>query len=313
MKCILIVLFSIGLFACGDLRQKHEFQGYVEGENSYLASPYSGILEKLLVSRGEQVKRGQILFQLDTEPQALQIQQSSSNLLQAKNLLKDLQQPRRLPEIEAIEAQIEQTTAQIELAQIRVSRVQELLKRNAIDKDSVDAAIANLKEQQQLKAQYESNLKLAQLGSRDYLITAQEAAVNSLTAKVAEAKWELAQKTIFAPNDGYIYDTYFREGEFVPAQQVVLSLLPPEHVRIEFFIPLSLLNSIHRGQEISFLCYYCKEKSKATITYISPEAEFIPPLVYSRDNTEKLVFRIKARIHEPNQFKPGEPVTVFLP
>lgn len=313
MKCILIVLFSIGLFACSDSGQDHQFQGYVEGENSYLASPYSGILEKLLVSRGDQVKRGQILFQLDTEPQALEIQQASANLLQAQNLLKDLQQPRRLPEIAAIEAQIQQTSAQIELAEIRVARVQELLKRNAIDKDSVDAAIANLKEQQQLKAQYESNLALAKLGSRDYLITAQQAAVNSLTAKVSEMKWELAQKTIEAPNDGYIYDTYFREGEFVPAQQVVLSLLPPERVRIEFFIPISMLNAIKRGQEIHFLCYYCKEKAEATITYISPEAEYIPPLVYSRENTEKLVYRIKARIHDPNQFKPGEPVTVFLP
>ncbi|WP_019215981.1 HlyD family secretion protein, partial [Legionella tunisiensis] len=119
--------------------------------------------------------------------------------------------------------------------------------------------------------------------------------------------------TVYAPNDGYIFDTYYREGEFVGSQQAILSLLPPNNVHIEFFVPVEALTQLRRGQEISFLCDGCMKTSQATINYISPEAQYIPPLVYSRDNNDKLVFRIKAKLRYPDEFKPGQPVSVFLP
>lgn len=311
MKKFLSLVFLIGLAACH--RDEHRYQGYVEGENIYLASPYSGILTQLFVHRGDPVKKGERLFELDMNPQVLVVKQDEASLLQAQKVLSDLEKPRRTPEIEAIRAQIEQTDARLKLAEIRVHRVEELYRKGAIDKDSVDAAISTYREQQQLKAQYESNLQLAKLGSRDEQIKAQQAQVLALTAKVNESKWQLEQKKMYAPDDGYIYDTYYRVGEFVGAQQAVLSLLSPKNVRIEFFVPVNVLPQIHRGQKIQFLCYGCSDRGTAVINYISPEAEFIPPLVYSRENDNKLVFRIKAQIEQPNAFKPGQPVSVILP
>ncbi|KTD21948.1 hemolysin D [Legionella lansingensis] len=309
---LLVTLWSLFITACDNWKGRH-YQGYVEGENVYLASPNSGDLTQLFVHRGEQVKKGQALFQLDPNPQVLIVRQDEARLLEAQKLLNDLEKPRRNPEIAAIKAQIEQTDARLKLAQIRVHRMQELYNKQAIDKDSLDAAIANYKEQQHLKAQYESNLELARLGSRDEQIKAQQAEVISLAAKVNESKWQLAQKKIYAPADGYIYDTYYRVGEFVGSQQPVLSLLPPENIRIEFFVPVDVLPQLHRGQKIQFDCYGCSYSGTAIITYISPEAEYVPPLVYSRENDDKLVFRIKARIEQPDKFKPGQPVTVILP
>lgn len=312
IKFLFIALLVVMTVNCGQ-KEKRSYQGYVEGENVYLASPYSGILKKLYVQRGDQVKKGQILFSLDPDPQILVVKQNEADLLEAQKLLNDLMQPRRSPEIAAIQAQIEQTDAQLKLAEIRVQRTQQLYAKQAIDKDSVDEAVALYKEQKQLKAQYESNLQLAKLGSRDEQINAQQAQVISLMAKLAEAKWQLEQKTIYAPNDGFIFDTYYREGEFVGSQQNVLSLLPPKYVRIEFFVPVETLAQLRRGQQISFRCDGCIKESQAIITYISPEAQYIPPLVYSRDNSDKLVFRIKAELKYPSEFKPGQPVSVFLP
>ncbi|KTD08290.1 HlyD family secretion protein [Legionella jamestowniensis] len=300
------------LVGCGDSSQRR-FQGYVEGENIYLASPNSGILKQLFAHRGDHVTKGQLLFQLDEDPQALVVKQSEADLIQAQKTLNDLEQPRRIPEIEAIKAQIEQTDARLKLAEIRVRRMEMLYAKQAVDKDSVDAAIAHYKEQQQLKAQYESNLQLARLGSRNEQIKAQQAQVISLEAKLKEAQWQLAQKRMYAPAEGYIFDTYYRVGEFVGSQQAVLSLLPPENVRIQFFAPVEVLPQLKRGQKIEFICFGCSQSSTAIVDYISPEAEFIPPLVFSRENEDKLVFRIKARIVQPDKFKPGEPVTVILP
>lgn len=167
-----------------------------------------------------------------------------------------------------------------------------------------------LRQHNELAAQYEANLKLAQLGSRIYQIKAQQSMVNSLSAKLNNAKWELSQKTIYAPADGVIFDTYYRKGEFIAAQQSVVSLLTPENIRIEFFVPLKYLSKIKVGQKITFDCEGCKKKNPAVIQYVSPEAEYLPPLVYSRENSSKLVFRIKASIMHPTQFKPGQPVVV---
>lgn len=311
LKSVLILIMVLLINGC-NFNEKDPIEGYVEGENIYIASPFYGVLEKLAVHRGEHVSKGALLFNLDPNPQQMNINQAQADLAQALSVLADLKKPKRIQEIEAIEAQIAQTNAQITLADIRVSRYQKLVNKQASDKDSLDVALANLQQQKQLKTQYEANLALAKLGSRDDLIRAQQSQVDSLKAKIAIAQWELSQKTLYAPANGVIFDTYFRTGEYVTAQQPVLSLLTPENIRIEFFVPLEFLAKLKTGQKISFDCEGCAKNNPAVISYISPDAEFLPPLVYSRENNTKLVFRIKAHITNPYLFKPGQPVMVNL-
>lgn len=311
IKYVIIIIMVFFISGC-DFNEKDPIEGYVEGENIYLASPFYGVLHKLAVQRGDRVSKGTLLFSLDPNPQQMNINQAQADLTQAHSILADLKKPKRKQEIEAIEAQIAQTNAQITLADIRVSRYQKLVNKQASDKDSLDVALANLQQQKQLKTQYEANLALAKLGSRDDLIRAQQSQVDSLKAKIAIAQWELSQKTLYAPANGVIFDTYYRTGEYVAAQQPVLSILTPENIRIEFFVPLEFLAKLKTGQKISFDCEGCAKNNPAVISYISPDAEFLPPLVYSRENNTKLVFRIKAQINSPDLFKPGQPVMVNL-
>jgi HlyD family secretion protein len=304
---LLIVLLN------GCHRDGHQqFNGYVEGQNIYLASPFYGVLTHLAVVRGQRVEKGQLLFKLDPNPQTLSYQQAKAQLEQAEHTLTDVKKPKRPQEIEAIKAQIEQAAALAKLAQIRVTRYEKLLARQATAKDTLDAAEATLKQEQNIKLEHEANLALAKLGNREDQIKAQQAQVKSLLARLEEARWELAQKTLSAPASGIIFDTYYRQGEYVAAQQPVLSLLTPENIYIEFFVPLTYLQQLKVGQEITFTCEGCSPENKARITYVSPDAEYLPPLVYSRDNSSKLVFRIKARAANPTQFKPGQPVVVTL-
>lgn len=311
IKPLILVFIFVQLVACGK-NDHHSVQGYVEGEQIFLASPYNGSLEQLNVVRGQHVSKGELLFKLDSNPQSMNIDQVEGELSQAQNTLADLQKPRRAPEILAIEAQIEQAKSNVALAEVRVARFQKLYDKQASDKDTLDAAKANLEHEKQIQNQYEANLELAKLGGREDQIKAQKAQINSLSAKLKLAKWELAQKTVIAPSNGVIFDTYFRKGEFVGSQQPVVSLLAPENIRIEFFVPLNVAPQIHVGQKIQFTCEGCAANNSGIITYISPDAEFVPPLVYSRENYEKLVFRIKAQIANPQSFKPGQPVEVTI-
>lgn len=301
------------LVLCGCNRNGHyQYQGYVEGENIYIASPYAGILVKKLINRGESVRKDQILFQLDENPEALVVKQREAQLLQAQKNLNDLEKPRRPEEIQAIKDQINQVEAQRNLAQLRVQRFGQLRDKGAIDKDTYDAAVSHLQEVEHQKEQYQANLALAQQGSRTSQIQAQQAAVENASASLRQSQWQLAQKTLTAAADGIIFDTYYLEGEYVPAQQPIASLLSASTLRIEFFVPVLVMNQLKIGQAVTFQCDGCNTSHQAVIRYISPQAEYIPPLVYSDNNVDKLVYRIKASVN-PSEFsslKPGQPVMV---
>jgi HlyD family secretion protein len=307
-----IILLVISGMMVGCKQSSTHYQGYIETAYVYLAVPYSGKLKTLTVDRGNQVKAGQLLFVLDPDPQQLVILESQASLMQAKQTLQDLIAPKRKPEIDSIIAQIGQAEAQIKLASSRVRRNQILVSKHVLDQDSLDAIIEKYDEAVELKAQYEAQLDLAKLGSRINQIAAQSYQVQSLEAKLQQAQWQLEQKTIYAPMDSYVFDTYFTEGEFVDASRPVLSLLVPENIRVEFFVPAKLIPSLHLGQKIEVLSEDHAKKYFAKISYISSLAEYVPPLVYSRDNLDKLAFKIKAIPIIPMSLKPGQPVEVVF-
>jgi HlyD family secretion protein len=307
-RFLILVLATVMVCSCE--RTPRQYQGYVEGEDIYLASPIAGKLVKICVQRGQKVRKGQLLFQLDPEPQTMLIKEAKSAYTQGEHLVQDLKQPKRPAEIDAIKAQIAQADAQLQLAILRVKRNQTLYDKRVLDKDSLDASVERQKELTNLKAQFESNLTLALEGARPEQISAQESQLYSLGIKIQQAQWELDQKTMYAPDKGSIFDVYFRRGEFVTAQRPVLSLLTPRNTRIEFFVPLEDLAKIYVGKKIQFSCENCSKENQAVISYVSPEAEYAPPLVYSRENSDKLVFRIKARAEHADRIMPGQPVIV---
>lgn len=286
------------------------YQGYVEGENLYITSPYEGKLVSKCVSRGEHVKKGQLLFKIDPNPEELLISQLRSGVNEAKFSVLDLKKPRRPLEITAIEDQIKQIDASLDLADIRVKRFTELYAKQAVDLDHLDESKSAQQQLQASKAQMIANLELAKLGARIEQIKAQEAKLEQAKLALRIGKWKSQQKVLTAPADGVIFDTYFQEGEFVVAERPIGVLLPMENVRIEFFVPASKLPRLTLNQTVYFTCDGCQQTQEASINYISPEAEYIPPLVYTRENSDKIVFRVKAKIKNPQLFKPGQPVLI---
>lgn len=310
-----IRIIILGLFFCLTSCHKHQvhhYQGYIEGENLYLASPYSGKLIHNWVKRGSHVKKGQKLFSLDDNPQILAIKEAEAVLSQGTEILSDLQKPKRKPEIEAIMAQIEQADAQIQLAKLRYHRNQTLYSKHAIDMDSVDGAKEHWLETLKLKAQFEANLDLAKLGARENQIKAQQSLIASSFYKLEQIKWQLSQKTVYAPSDGIIFDTLYYPGEFVPEAKPVMVFLPPKHMRVEFFVPVTDLPLLQLKKVIQFSYAGSSAINEAVINYISPSVEYAPPVVYSRENNDKLVYRVKAVLKEPWHNHPGMPVDVAV-
>ena len=134
-------------------------------------------------------------------------------------------------------------------------------------------------------------------------------------AELVQREWSAKQKIVATPIGGTVFDTFYRVGETVPLQKPVLAILAPENIKVLFYIPENQLSAIKLGEEITFGCDGCKENPCATISYISPEAEYTPPVIYSKDTRYKLVYLVRADIplEMATQFHPGQPIDVYLP
>lgn len=304
---------ALALTACQ--RSSNSVQGYVEGYFTYLSSNSPGFLEGLLVARGTQVKAGQPIFYLDSNPEAYQVKQAEGNLEQAQSNLTNLEKGQRQTILEGIQAQIDQAQAQLVLAQKTFQRNQVLVKEGAISREAFDQAKATYDANTGALKQQIANLQEAKLGARTDVIQAGAAAVTSAKAQLSSASWFLTKKGITAPAGGTIYDTFFRIGEFVPAGQAVASMLIPGDVRVIFFVPEPMLGRIAVGQQVSINCDGCAQKNyPATISFISPQAEFTPPFIFSETERQKFVFRAEAIFSYDiaKQMHPGQPVDVTV-
>ena len=142
-----------------------------------------------------------------------------------------------------------------------------------------------------------------------------DAAVSALRvaeARVNTSETRLARRQGFAPVAGTIQQIYFREGEMVPAERPVLSIMPPGNMKIRFFVPEPELPKLAIGDEVRVTCDNCSADLTAKIYFIATSAEYTPPVIYSLDERNKLVYLIQARPARPDALRVGQPISVYL-
>ncbi len=287
-------------------------QGYVEGEFVYVASPFAGSLETLHVQRGMQVKAGDQLFVLDSSPEKAAREEAQRRLSQARANLEDAKKGKRPTEIESLEAQLRQARDALIFSEKELARQEELLPRKATAAQDVDRGRSTRDQDRQRVAQVEADLKTARLGARTDQIAAAEANVQAMQAALSRAEWDLSQKRQSSPRTGLVFDTLYREGEWVAAGRPVVALLPPENIKVRAFVPETWIGKIHAGDSVRVFVDGLIEPFIGKVSFISPQAEYTPPVIYSRESRGKLVFMIET-IFDPARaarLHPGQPVDV---
>lgn len=291
------------------------YQGYAEGEFVRIAVPFAGELENLSVQRGQQVAAGAPLFALESADEQAAKREAEERLRNADARLANLQTGKRLPEVEATQADVAQAEAARELSKLQLRRQQQLFSAGFIPKSQLDEARATHRLDTARLAQTMAQVQVArQTVGRDAEIRAAQAEVEAARAVLAQSEWRLEQKSAAAPVAALVQDTYYTQGEWVPAGSPIVSLLPPGNIKLRFFVPEAVAGSLHTGQPVSVACDGCGAPIPATVSYISPQAEYTPPVIYSKESRAKLVFLIEAR-PEPalaSRLHPGQPVDVTL-
>jgi HlyD family secretion protein len=310
---ILVVLAAALLSGCGQ-HGSGAFQGYIEGEYVYIASPLGGALTNLAVARGDSVKAGQSLFMLERQSEAAALTQAGKNLAQVQAQLADLTKGKRPSEIASLSALLEQAKASLKLAESELARREKLLVTQVVSEEEIDQARTQKDSAEARVAQVSADLETAKLGGRDDVIRAAQAAVEAQQAAFDKAKWAFDQKQQSAPAAGTVHDTLYRAGEWVAAGSPVAVLLPLENLKVRFFVPQDVLPRIKVGESVSIHCDGAPREFKAVVNYISSQAEFTPPVIYSRESRATIVFMIEAKISlaDSTDVRPGQPVDVTL-
>ena len=309
-----LVLACLILSACGANTDK-EFQGYVEGEYIYLAAPQAGYLKSLNVQRGDRVNAKQTVFAIASDPDDQAFVAAQAKAKSANEKLRNLKAPHRPSDVAILEANRQAAKAVLDLANTQLAQQESLFKQNFVSKAKIDEvrtardqAAAQLESIKRQIASYQASL------GRDAEIQSAQADWDASLAEAEQKRWLLERKLVTAPSVGEISDTYYLPGEWIAAGSPVASLLPDDHRRLRFFVPEALIAQLKMGALIEAHCDHCPQPIKAKINYISSQAEYTPPVIYSRENREKLVFRVEAT-PDPQQAKmlrPGLPIDVRL-
>jgi HlyD family secretion protein len=306
----LMLLFVAG---CGG-SPTDRYQGYVEAEFVYVASQLAGPLEHLYVVRGQQMQPGDALFALDNGPEKAARDQAERQLAMARANWADLTKAKRPPEIASVEAQLKQAEAAVVASKNEIVRQERLLRTSSTAQADYDKARAQYDQDKERVSQLKADLETARLPARSDLIDAAAANVRALEAALAKAEWDLAQKRQSAQQAGLVFDYLFREGEWVPAGKPVVVLLPPANIKVRAFLPEPKIGSIKVGQEVRVFVDGVAEPYVGHVSFISPQAEYTPPVIYSQESRAKLVFMIEARFDSKTaaQLHPGQPVDVEI-
>jgi len=290
------------------------YQGYIEGKFVYVASPQSGRLDHLAVARGETVAVKQPLFAFDREPETSAVRNAQRLLESSQSRLADLETGKRPPEVEVTRAQLMQALAQKKQADQILESDKKQYQAGGIaqtdlitTEEAADASAARVRE-------LEADLAVDALPAREQQIKAQRNQVAADRASLSETEWRLDQKKIASPRQGLVFDTLYREGEWVEAGNPVVQLLPPENMEVRFFVPETVVGKLKVGESVEVQCDGCSAAVQAAITFISPQCEYTPPVIYSNENRSKLVFMVIAKPPEQKAalLHPGQPVEVTV-
>ncbi len=309
----LLMTAASALAGCSD-GQLSQFPGYMEADLVLVGSEQGGRVETLAVEEGDHVTKGAPIFTLESKAEEAGVAAARARFDEADARLADAKAELQRPgEIEVLEAALNQAKAMLKQSVTNLERIQQLYDKGWVAKAQLDDAVAQHDSNEAAVAQAEKRISAAKLVSRSDVISAAEAAVEEARHSLDEAEKNLAKRTVASQEDGTIEEVYFRPGEVVNAGQAVVALLPPRNLKVRFFVPEPARATLQLGQIVHVTCDGCAPGLEAKISFIARDAEFTPPVIFSQERREKLVFLIEARPEgDAAKLTAGQPVTVTL-
>lgn len=302
LLALLIAAAGAAWLVLGGSGRARSLTGYIEGDDLFLSSPMAGTVRSISAVEGTRVAAGQQLFTIDPATLSAQGQQAQANTAAARTQIASAEANVRQADAEVAAAAAEADRARSDFSRLLSVRRDDPAAVAAKDVDSARAALRN------------ANARVVAAKRTADARRAQVAAARAQTIEAQggerEVQIRVDQLSPVAPSSARVEDVFFQAGEWVSANQPVVSLLPDNKVKIRFYVPEQEVARYVPGRVVHFSCDGCARSLKAVIRYVSPRPEFTPPVIFSRDSRDRLVFMVEAYPERPAGLQPGLPVDV---
>ena len=307
----LALLFLVWRIAAPQFRPAPTLSGYIEGETLYLASPVAGTVAQLGVRRGQRVAAGARLFVVEPGQRAAQGQEAAAELGAARAQAEDARKGQRPVELAILESERDAAAAAAREARILLNRTEALVRRGIYARVRLDDTRAAYETAAARLAAANRRVEAATLGRREDEIRAADARVAMARARLAETGERINDMAPVAPAAARVEQVFYQRGEWAAANQPIVALIPDNRVYVRFFVPEESVAHYRTGTRVRFRCDGCGDDLVATVSYVSPRPEFTPPIIYSRESRDRLVFMVEARPANGASLVPGLPVDVY--
>jgi HlyD family secretion protein len=270
-------------------------------------------VESVAVRRGDRVEAGKVVATLESRDAEIAVADAEAGLARAQAQLADLKLGKRPEEIAVLEANIRSARAQKAEAQRVLTRAQDLLERGIATRAEYDKASTEAERADAQLGEAEANLAVARLPARPETINAAEQQVKQAEAQLEQARWRLSKRKLQAPSPGRIDDVIRDPGDTAGPSAPVVSMLPDGAVKLRVFVPEAQFSAVEVGTLLDVRCDGCPDGLTARVSYVSPDPEFTPPVIYSLETRQKLVYLVEARPEgDASPLQPGQIVDVSL-
>ncbi|MGN6364425.1 HlyD family secretion protein [Asticcacaulis taihuensis] len=310
MRNLLLLSTCLVLVACQS-KPADSYSGYVESQTVSISAPQSGWLSAVNVDRGDAVSEGEALFSLDATQAEHALSGAENRAEAAQAQAADLAKGAREADIAPLLAQRIQAQSQLDLARANQARYAQLEPKGYVSAAQMDSLRAATKSAQAQLVNIDKLIAEKRLASREDQQRAAQAQAAAASADVAGAQYTVDDRDVKARLTGQVDERLREPGEFVAAGAAVLTVRPKGREFVRFYVPQADLSKFRVGSVVHVGCDGCTGQT-ARVRFISPEAEFTPPVIYSVKERQKLMFLIEATPEKPEALHAGQPVDVKL-
>ncbi len=264
--------------------------GRIEADEIDIDTKFAGRIAEMLADEGDMVKASQVLARMDTRDLEASLRKSESQVQQAQQSLDEAK------------ANVVQQTTQVTLAQQQFDRTSSLVARGYATNELLDQRRQAL------------NGAIAALSAAKDRVGEADRAIDAATHDSELYKVNISDNTLFAPRDGRIQYRIANLGEVLPAGGRVFTMLDIAYVYMDIYLPTSEAGKVRIGSDARITLDAVPDVSiPAKVAFIATQVQFTPKTVETKDERDKLMFRIRVKIDPQRLRARAERVRSGLP
>lgn len=327
---LLVAAVMVYYYYQGNERGKDQmvFTGSVEADQIDLSPEIAGTIQTISINDGEAVKKGQLLITLDISDYSIKLDLARKGLELARLKESDLKDGNSVNQVrqaranrDSVNEQISGSAKELEFLKKDYTSMKALYDSGAVSETQLDTAQRALDREQakydglmKQKDALDATLALAEEGATSQTKSAAALDVEMRQLDIQDLERTIGKGTLYSPVDGIVQAVNFQMGERVAPGNRAVTVIDMSRMEVKIYVPEMQLHRVKTGMTVQFTDEFLKDKGiTGRVTYISPEAEFTPKNIESKQSKQEMVYEVRVDIKDPSAtVKPGMFLDVAL-